>query len=135
MPLKYVLITPAKNEAAYIEKTLESVVAQTILPLKWVIVSDGSTDGTDDIVKNYVRENSWIELIRMPERSERNFAGKIGAFNVGYAVVRHLDYDIIGNLDGDGSFEPDYLEYLLKQFARNRRLGVAGTNYLEDNAM
>jgi biofilm PGA synthesis N-glycosyltransferase PgaC len=71
----YVLITPARDEAKFIEKTIKSVVTQTVLPLKWVIVSDGSTDGTDDIVKRYVAEHPWIELLRMPEREERNFAG------------------------------------------------------------
>jgi poly-beta-1,6-N-acetyl-D-glucosamine synthase len=129
--LKYVLITPAKNEAAYIGRTLESMVAQTVKPLKWVVVSDGSTDGTDEIVKRYAREHHWIKLIRMPERSERSFSGKVDAFNAGYALVRHLDYFIIGNLDGDASFERDYLEYLLHKFAQNPRLGVAGTNYWE----
>src|SRR5271156_1424691 len=86
----YVLITPARDEARFIEETIKSVVAQTVLPLKWVIVSDGSTDGTDDIVKRYIPEYPWIELLRMPERQERNFAGKVLAFNAGYDCVRHL---------------------------------------------
>ena len=64
--LKYVLITPARNEEAYIEKTIQSVISQTVLPEKWVIVSDGSTDRTDEIVKQYIVENTWIELLRMP---------------------------------------------------------------------
>jgi len=67
----YVLITPARNEAKFIELTIRSVVAQTFRPVKWIIVSDGSTDGTDDIVKQYAREHHWIELLRMPERGER----------------------------------------------------------------
>ncbi len=128
----YVLITPARDEATHIRKTLESVVAQTVLPLKWVIVSDGSTDGTDDIVKEYAARHDWIELLRMPERKERHFGGKVYAFDAGYAQVRHLDYGVIGNLDGDTSFERDYIEYLLGKFAENPRLGVAGTNYVED---
>src|SRR5262245_651367 len=69
--LGYVLITPARNEAATIEKTLQSVVAQTLRPKKWIIVSDGSTDATDEIVRRYAEENKWIDLIRMPERSDR----------------------------------------------------------------
>ncbi|HWO37039.1 MAG TPA: glycosyltransferase family A protein, partial [Candidatus Acidoferrum sp.] len=68
---KYVLITPARNEVEFIELTLKSVVAQTVKPLKWVIVSDGSTDGTDEIVNRYAAQHPWIELIRMPERRER----------------------------------------------------------------
>ena len=86
--LTYVLITPARNEEAFIEQTIKSVVGQTVLPVKWVIVSDGSTDGTDDIVKKYAAEHLWIELVRMPERKERHFAGKVHAFNAGYAKVR-----------------------------------------------
>ena len=131
--IRYVLITPARDEAAYIRKTLESIVAQTVLPLKWVIVSDGSTDGTDEIVKEYVAKHRWIELLRMPERRERHFGGKVHAFNAGYARVKALAFDVIGNLDGDSSFGPDYLEYLLGKFAENPRLGVAGTNYVEDS--
>ena len=129
----YVLITPARDEATYIRGTLESIVAQTVLPLKWVIVSDGSTDGTDEIVKEHVARHDWIELLRMPERKERHFGGKVHAFNAGYARVKSLAFDVIGNLDGDSSFERDYLEYLLGKFAQNPRLGVAGTNYVEDS--
>jgi poly-beta-1,6-N-acetyl-D-glucosamine synthase len=131
--LSYVLITPARNEAAFIELTIKSVVAQTILPLKWVIVSDGSTDGTDDIVKKYAAEHPWIELVRMPERQERHFAGKVQAFNAGYDRVRNLNYDIIGNLDADIAFEKDYISYLLDKFAENPRLGVAGTPFREES--
>jgi poly-beta-1,6-N-acetyl-D-glucosamine synthase len=127
----YVLITPARNEAEFIELTLKSVVGQTVPPLKWVIVSDGSTDGTDDIVKKYAADHAWIELLRMPERQERHFAGKVNAFNAGQAQVAELKYDIIGNLDGDVSFEPDYFEFLLHKFQDNPRLGVGGTPFRE----
>jgi biofilm PGA synthesis N-glycosyltransferase PgaC len=133
MPLTYVLITPARNEAEFIERTIKSVIAQTVLPLKWVIVSDGSTDGTDDIVKKYGAGNQWIELVRMPERSERHFAGKVQAFNAGYDRVRNLNYDIIGNLDADIDFEEDYIAFLLDKFAENPRLGVAGTPFREES--
>jgi len=130
--LRYVLITPARDEARYIRKTLEAMIHQTVPPLRWVIVSDGSTDGTDDIVKEYAARVDWITLLRMPERRERHFAGKVGAFQAGYEQVKHLDYDVIGNLDGDSSFEADYIEYLLKNLAADPKLGVAGTNYIED---
>jgi glycosyltransferase involved in cell wall biosynthesis len=128
---RYVLITPARNEAQFIELTIKSVVVQTVLPLKWVIVSDGSTDGTDEIVGKYVAQHSWIEQVRMPERRERHFAGKVYAFNAGYAKVRDLDYDVIGNLDADVSFDEGYYEFLLTTFAENSRLGVAGTPFRE----
>ena len=127
----YVLITPARNEAEFIELTIQSVVAQTVKPLRWVIVSDGSTDGTDEIVAKYAADHAWIELVRLPERRERNFAGKVLAFNAGYAKVTGLPYDIIGNLDGDVSFEPDYFEFLLAKFAEIPSLGVGGTPFRE----
>ena len=127
----YVLITPARDEAQFIELTIKSVVAQTVLPLKWVIVSDGSTDGTDDIVSKYAVVHPWIELVRMPERPERHFAGKVHAFNAGYARVPHLEYDVIGNLDCDTSFDAGYFDFLLRKFAENPRLGVAGTPFRE----
>jgi poly-beta-1,6-N-acetyl-D-glucosamine synthase len=127
----YVLITPARNEKDYIELTLKSVTAQTIRPIKWVIVSDGSTDGTDDIVKKYIAEHDWIELLRMPERKDRHFAAKVLAFDAGHACVKNLDYDVIGNLDGDISFEPDYFSFLLSKFEENPRLGVGGTAFTE----
>ena len=128
----YVLITPARNEEAFIKQTIKSVVQQTILPVKWVIVSDGSTDGTDDIVKKYAVGHKWIELVRMPERKERHFAGKVLAFNAGYAKVRDLNHEIIGSLDADVSFEPDYFAFLLDRFEQTPDLGVAGTPFVEN---
>jgi glycosyltransferase involved in cell wall biosynthesis len=130
-PLRYVLITPARDEAKFIELTIKSVVAQTVRPIKWVIVSDGSTDGTDDIVKRYAAENPWIELVRMPERRERHFGGKAHAFNAGYARVSELEFEAVGNLDGDVSFDEDYFSYLLQRLAEDRMLGLVGTPFTE----
>jgi biofilm PGA synthesis N-glycosyltransferase PgaC len=127
----YVLITPARNEEAYIELTIKSVIAQTVRPLKWVIVSDGSTDRTDEIVKQYLAADPWIELVRLPERRERHFGGKVMAFNAGWERVKHLPYEIIGNLDADISFEDDYFEFLLTKFAEITKLGVGGTPFTE----
>ena len=128
----YVLITPARNESAYIEKTLESMVRQTMLPLKWVIVNDGSTDATSGIVQRYLPGNPWIQLIDRPVRKERNFAAKVHAFNVGLEAVRGMDYEIIGNLDADVSLDPDHFEFLMGQFATDDRLGCAGTVFEEE---
>lgn len=130
--MKYVLITPARNEATYIEQTIRSVINQTVRPLRWIIVSDGSTDGTDDIVKKYAAEYKWIDFLRMPEHGDRQFAAKVNCFNAGYEKVKGLDYDIIGNLDADISFEPDYFEFLMNQFTEDSQLGVAGTPFIED---
>jgi poly-beta-1,6-N-acetyl-D-glucosamine synthase len=127
----YVLITPARNEAQFIELTLKSVIAQTIPPLKWVIVSDGSTDDTDKIVNKYASDYPWIELLQMPERRERNFAGKAFAIRAGLVRLTELRYDVIGNLDADVSFSPDYFEFLMNKFADNSNLGVGGTAFYE----
>ena len=130
-PLLYTLVTPAHNEEAFIGGALDSVVSQTIKPVRWIVVSDGSTDRTDEIVRAYMARHAWIELVRMPEKRDRTFAAKVHAFNAGYARLAGLAYDIVGNLDADISFDPDFLEFLLAQFAANPRLGVAGTPFVE----
>jgi len=129
--MEYVLITPARNEAAYVELTIQSVIGQTILPKRWIIVSDGSTDETDAIVEKYLPRYPWLVLVRLPQRNERSFAAKVNAFNAGYALVEDLEFDVIGNIDGDVSFGPDYFDYLLGKFASMPKLGVAGTHYVE----
>lgn len=125
----YVLVTPARNEAAFIEKTIESVVAQTVLPVKWAIVSDGSTDGTDDIVRKFAARYPWIELLTLPDRTQRDFVGKVSAFNAGQAKLAELDYGVIGNLDADVSFDEEYFSFLLRKLAENPALGLVGTPY------
>lgn len=130
-PSSYILVTPARNEEQYIELTIRSMIAQTHVPLKWVIVSDGSTDRTDEIVRKYANENPWIVLLRMPERQERHFAGKVHAFNAGYEKVKDLAFDVVGNLDADVSFEPGHFEFLLRKMAEAPRLGVAGAPFRE----
>ena len=125
-PLRYVLITPARNEAAFIERTLDSVIAQDAKPIRWVIVSDGSTDRTDEIVRRYSADYDWIELVQIGEPDERNFGAKVRAFNTGYERIKGVDYDLVGSMDADISFGPDVFSFLLEKFAKNPRLGVAG---------
>jgi glycosyltransferase involved in cell wall biosynthesis len=129
--LCYVLITPARNEARFIEETIGCMIAQTLRPVKWVIVSDGSTDGTDEIVRRYTGDYPWIDLLRMPERTERHFAGKANAFNAGYSSIKDLNPDVIGNLDADVSFEPCHFEYLIGKFEEDEGLGVCGSPFRE----
>lgn len=129
--LTYALITPARNEEEFIELTIQSVVAQTIRPVKWVIVSDGSTDRTDEIVARYAAQHDWIELVRMPERSARDFGGKVKSFNAGYARMHGVKFDIIGSLDADITFDESYFEFLLGKFEADPLLGVGGTPFDE----
>lgn len=131
--LTYVLVTPARNEEALIQGTIDAVVGQTRRPLRWVIVSDGSTDATDDIVLAQCEKHDWIELLRMPEHRDRQFAAKATCFNAGARQLEALEYDLIGNLDADITFEPDYYECLLARFAENPSLGVAGTPFVEEH--
>ena len=126
---RYALITPARNEAKLIEGTIRAVAAQSKLPARWVIVSDGSTDGTDDVVLRYAAQYSWIELLRMPERRERHFGGKARAINAGRERLADVEFDAIACLDADITFEPDYFEYLLAQLASDETLGLVGTPY------
>lgn len=130
--MKYVLITAARNEERFIEKTLDSVVRQTVAPLRWIIVDDGSTDRTPAIVDTYAAQYPWLESLRRPHREDRSFAGKVHAFNAGLERVRELQFDILGNLDADVSFEPDYIAFLLGKMSEDPRLGVVGTPFTQD---
>lgn len=122
----YVLVTPARNEEAFIEKTLQSVTRQSVLPQKWVIVSDGSTDRTDEIVTEYAQRYPFIQLVRKTADKKRTFSSKVYAFRTGYAQLQGIDYDFIGMLDADVSFGPDYYENILRKFHQDDSLGLAG---------
>ena len=128
----YVLITPARNEEAFIKKALDSMIQQTFLPVKWVIVNDGSTDATASIVRQYLSQYDWIELLNLSPHRDRSFAAKVHAFNAGFERVKGLDYEIVGNLDSDIAFESDYIEFLLRRFKEDPNLGVAGTIFREE---
>lgn len=130
--LTYVLVTPAHNEDAHIENTIQSVISQSVLPRKWMIVSDGSTDKTDSIVKSYLPRHKWIGFTRLSEHRDRSFAAKVTCFNAGYRLLKDLAYDIVGNLDADISFDPYYFEFLLLKFQEDTKLGVAGTPFMEN---
>jgi len=128
---RYVLITAARNEQDYIEPTIQSVVQQTVFPVRWVIVSDGSTDATDDIVKKYAAEHDFIVLMRRESTGQRVFSAQARAVNAAYETLRDLDFDFIGNLDADITFDPEYYETALDEFDKNPRLGIAGGAILE----
>ena len=129
--LPYVLITPARNEAQFIANTIQSVSQQTVLPAKWVIVNDGSTDDTGVVAERCAAEHSWIEVVNLPARAERNFAAKVYAFKAGQERLAGIDYTVIGNLDADVSLEPDHFEFLMSRFHDDPDLGVAGTIFRE----
>lgn len=123
---RYVIITPAHNEEAFIGKTLESITKQILRPVAWVVVNDGSTDDTAKIVESYKARYDFIELINVERSGERHFGNKVRAFNRGLERVRHLEYDFIGNLDADISLEPHYFEILIGEFQKDQALGLGG---------
>lgn len=127
----YVLITPARNEEVSIEKTIKSVVNQTVLPGKWIIVSDGSTDRTDEIVRSYQQKYDFIQLVRRDVNANRDFASKVYAIRAGLEKLNGTRYDFIGNLDADVSFEPDFYERIFREFDQNPDLGISGGVFYE----
>jgi len=130
----YALITAAKNEEEYITQTLEAVVAQTVLPSMWVIVSDGSTDRTDEIVKKYAADHKFIRLIRRETDAVRVFASQAAALNTGYESIKYEAFEYVGCLDADVSFDSGYFEKLILKFERDLALGIASGQIVEAQA-
>ena len=126
--VKYVIVTPAKNEEAYIKNTLESVCNQSLQPEEWIIVNDGSADNTAEIVKNYQASHSWIKLINNENRFERRASGSkvIRAFYRGYDTVTTHDYDFIVKLDADLVLPENYFEKVSIAFQENSNVGLCG---------
>lgn len=125
--LPYVVITPVRNEAEYIEKTLQSMVSQTHPPAEWVIVNDGSTDDTAAIVTRYASDYPWINLTERSDRGSRQRGkGVVEAFYDGVRALRTEDYQAIVKLDGDLSFEAGYFAFLMQKFAQQPKLGIIG---------
>jgi poly-beta-1,6-N-acetyl-D-glucosamine synthase len=124
---KYIIISPVRNEEKNIEYTIQSVLSQTIKPARWIIVDDGSSDRTADIIKNYTSDNNWISLLQLADRGyyDLNGGGEIKAFYQGYQKIKDDNFAFLVKLDGDISFDPYYFENLFKEFHANKRLGVA----------
>jgi biofilm PGA synthesis N-glycosyltransferase PgaC len=128
---KYIVVSPVRNEAQFIELTLRSMVEQTVKPARWIIVDDGSTDESPDIVTRYAEKHPWIQLIRRQDRGSRQRGrGVVEAFYTGYETVNE-EHQFVVKLDGDLSFEPSYFEALFAEFAANPRLGIAGGGVYE----
>ncbi|MBN1507012.1 MAG: glycosyltransferase family 2 protein [Sedimentisphaerales bacterium] len=129
----YVLITPAYNEAALIAQTIESVLAQTVLPLRWVIVDDGSTDETAAIINQYTARFPWMECGHRVRRPDETYYGSnVYAILQGYERLKGLSFDYLAILDADIVLCPDYYERIIRQFDANRELGIATGTYLEE---
>ena len=117
MNLKYVVVTPVRDEEKYIGATIESVCHQTTLPAEWVIVDDGSTDRTGEIIDRYAARSSWIRIIHRANRGFRKSGGGVvEAFHDGLNALQCKDWDFIVKLDGDLSFAPEYFEKCFEYF-------------------
>jgi glycosyltransferase involved in cell wall biosynthesis len=128
---KYILITAARNEQDFIEKTILSIINQLHKPTEWIIVSDGSTDNTESIVRKYASENSYIKLLINNRKEGRDFASKVYAINIGLKNIQTSEYDYIGILDADVSFDKDYYSLIIEEFKKDPKLGIAGGNYFD----
>src|SRR5579863_7315394 len=116
----YVVITPARNEIEHLQKTIDSVAAQTVLPERWVLVDDGSTDGTGALLDGAGKKYPWIRVIHRADRGFRKSGGGvIEAFYEGYNALQCNDWNFLVKLDGDLSFAFDY-------FRNDPKLGIGG---------
>ena len=102
------------------------------LPERWVVTDDGSSDRTPEIIAEFAKNHPWLTLVRNPKREGRNFAAKADAVNTALAQLKNVEFDVLGNLDADVTFAPDYMEFLMQKFSADPKLGVAGTPFTQD---
>lgn len=125
-PIRYVVISPVRNEEDYVRLTLDSMVAQTIQPAEWILVDDGSTDSTASIIREYMAQHSWIKLVPLADRGYYfPGTGVVSVFNQGYATITAIDWAYVVKLDVDLSFGPDYFERVLTRMEQQPKLGIA----------
>jgi poly-beta-1,6-N-acetyl-D-glucosamine synthase len=135
--ITYIVITPVRDEEAYLRFTIESMLSQTVLPSEWVIVNDGSTDGTAAIIDEYAAQHPWIRAVHRVNRGFRKAGGGVvEAFNDGFRALTATDWQFVVKMDGDLTFEPDYFQKCFDNFHRDPRLGIGGgvICYIENGA-
>ena len=131
--MRYVIITPVRDEEKRIEATIESVRHQSLLPAEWVIVDDGSTDRTGEIIDRYAAQYSWIRVIHRENRGYRKSGGGVmEAFYEGYNALNSSDWDFIVKLDGDLTFDFDYFDRCFEYFRQDPELGIGGGEICHD---
>lgn len=129
---EYIIITPAYNEAAYIERTIKGVIAQSVLPTKWIIVDDGSTDATAEIIQRYASKYSWIQYLRREKVPGQSYYGSnVYAIMEGYSAVKDTEFDFLAVLDADISLPGKYYELIFERFGKDDKLGVASGIYMD----
>lgn len=131
---KYVIITPVRNEEEFIESTLNSIVKQTILPAEFILVNDGSTDRTTEIIEEFQKKFNWIKCLEIKDRGYYlPGSGVVHAFYKGYNKLSVKDWNYVVKLDGDLSFENNYFESLINEFQKNPKLGIASGGIYQKN--
>jgi poly-beta-1,6-N-acetyl-D-glucosamine synthase len=122
---RIVVISPTRNEEATLPRTVASMEAQTLRPLRWILVDDGSTDRTPELMREAAARLPWVRVVTRPDRGYRKLGGGvIEAFDAGRATI-DVDHDFIAKLDVDMEFEPTYLERIMKEFASDPKLAAA----------
>lgn len=125
--MKIVIITPARNEIETIRETIKCMEEQTVKPSEWIIVDDGSTDGTTEFIEEASKKYNYIKLVKRKDRGFRQPAvGVIQSFYEGYRSIQIKNYDIISKFDADLMFPVDMLEKIIEEFRRRPRLGITG---------
>jgi poly-beta-1,6-N-acetyl-D-glucosamine synthase len=132
---RYVLISPCRNEATFMRQTLDSVLTQTVRPVEWVVVDDGSTDATAQILAEYAGKHAWIRIVKRPDRGKRSVGpGVIDAFYSGYGVIETADYEFLCKLDLDLRLPSRYFEILIERMNANPLIATcSGKAYVEDH--
>ena len=125
--IKYVVVTPVRDEEKFLDAAIRSVAAQTVRPTEWVIVDDGSTDGTASILDRFAEEFPWIRAVHRANRGYRKAGGGVmEAFFDGFDRLECQDWDFIVKLDGDLIPETDYFARCFERFSQQPRLGIGG---------
>lgn len=128
----YILVTPCKNEEHNLPHLIESVAIQTIRPVLWVIVDDGSNDNTPQITKEAAKNYYWIKVLRLEEKSKRDLGLHLAEitkkgfnFCIQYCIEKGIEYNYLGNVDADLTFDNSFFEYLIAEFEKDSKLGIA----------
>jgi biofilm PGA synthesis N-glycosyltransferase PgaC len=132
---KYLIITPARDEEEFLERTILSVASQSVKPLQWIIVNDGSRDRTGAIIDHYADVYPWITARHRPDRGFREAGGGvINTFYDGYAQIESSQWEFLVKLDADLSFPSDYFERCFTEFEKDPRLGIGGGGIYHEEA-
>jgi len=126
--MKTVIITPFLNEEKVIGDLIKSVIAQELKPAKWVLVDDGSTDKSVQIIQKLAKDQDWIYVLQLDHKTKKRSIGAkiINAFNSGLGTISIDDYDIIMKLDADLILPENYIKEIAQQFTNNPSIGLCG---------